>query len=616
MSAKLCFHYHKRAKDLLLALDADVGRAAATDHGAIPTFATLCLQSLSDRKVAGLGDFAQVLRRLVQRSARATPGKPMWVVEAEVVLHLSERLLGQAQGGATGAASPLAISTHRTRRRSCGTYSTPDHIVDDLCRSVIAKLNEGNRGSKPRTVVDLSAEAGHFVLGTIATPDRPAIDFLALDRDPEAMALLRALMDHVRVSAAPPDFRLRSWIADSIMEGPPDLEPGAIDAVIGNPPWKTMHPTDEEAYVDRYGAFLRGRFDVYQAFLLRADELLRPGGVLGAVLPSSFLYTDNAKEVRRYLIGNYEPLKLSIYPRRTFVELPSVTPIAFLFQKKKAHRRTRQPLQVSVYRSRDEAAAPAQSFPIDTDRSWSTDGRAVFPIANIDPETLAIPSRSPGKALSDLGFFSSGAKLSSTKKIATDAEFHAVSARAVRPFFVDLSAASRYCKGAPAFERVPRTDLIANSKVIFQTLRCVSMPRRLVAAAAAAGELACSTAAMLVPYDPRHTDFLAGLLNASFVNAWYKARDHHHTIKMSVLKELLIPPDDELWAQIGRLSQQIAGAKRRIHARGEDPTGSTMEHRCVIDRAGALDALVFDLYEVPARSREALTSFSALGCLS
>lgn len=585
------------------------------------TFAQLCLRSLRGQPDERLGRFSKTLKQLSRRCSGLAPEKPVWLTDAELVLHLSERLLGQSRWTRTESQTAIATKVHRTRRRAYGTYSSPNYIADRLCAAVFAELGSLGRGTVSLRMVDLSAEAGHFVLAARSHASRPAVEFLAMDRDPEAISLLRAIQDFAAAKSSGAPFHVDARLADSIGE-PLSSHLGTTDAVIGNPPWKTMHPTDEPAYVERYGSLLRGRFDVYQAFLLRADELLRPGGILAVTIPSALLYTDNAREVRRYLLGRYDPIWLGIYPRRTFIELPCVTPIVLVLRRKRECAGAARKLDVSVYRSLKEDAAPARRFRIDTFETWSGQPRAVWSVSTLAPDRFACDTRQPTVLLSDLGSFSSGAKLSSSRRVATDEAFYAVGAKALCPFFLNRRACAFHRDGTGAFARKPRTDLIRRSKLLFQTVRCVSMPRRLIAAVAGPGELACSTAAMLVPDDPAHSPFLAGLLNSSFVNAWYKARDHHHAIKISVLKDLTIPHDKHLWGEISRLAGEIARLQCTLH-RGSLSCGILCtKHRTALlqsdqmlfDRMTALDELVFDLYHIPARDRTEFTAFSALDC--
>jgi predicted RNA methylase len=618
LSARLCFRYHRDAKGVLGVIDGIVTTSEAKERGPVATFAKLCFEALAGTTTEPLQAFLPILQRLIARSSDISPGKPAWLVEAEVILHLRERLLGQSRQ--RDAASPDAQATlvHRTRRHGCGTYSTPNYVVDRLCAAVFSELGRCSRGSRrPLRVVDLSAEAGHFALSAAVAPRENPVEFVACDRDPEAIALLDTIFDYTSRRVSQLGFQINSQVCNSISPDSLTSYLGSTDAVIGNPPWKTMHRTDERAYVERYPEYLQGRFDTYQAFLLRSDEFIRPGGILAVVLPSSILYTDNAQKVRRYLREKYIPVRLETYPRSTIVELQSIAPIAILLKKRQPGVSSKRKLKVATYRSLEDYAKPIRRALINTTTSWNGDGRAVFSVGTIGAERFVIRDKVQTIRLSEIGFFSSGAKLSPTRRAQTVVDFHGVGAKAVSPFFVDRSACKHYHEGARAFDRTPRTDLVQRSKVVFQTIRCISMSRRLVAASAGSGELACSTAAMLVPNNPKDTAFLTGLINASFLNAWYKALDHHHTIKISVLSELRVPQDELLWREIGHTATLLAKVQRASRTggatcrRGSPDIPAEKANRSLHENISVLNELVFDLYRVPRRSRAELKEFSA-----
>src|SRR5262249_40431287 len=140
----------------------------------------------------------------------------------------------------------------------------------------------------------------------------------------------------------------------------------------------------------------------------------------------------------------------------------------------------------------------------------------------------------------DLGEFSSGARLSALGKVATPTPFVGFPAGALQPFFACETSATRYRKGDRAFERCPPVDHLNRPKVLFQTVRCISLPQRLVAPAAEGHHLACSTTAMITPPCKHHVSFISAIINSTLANAWYKTNDFNRAIKISILKTLPI----------------------------------------------------------------------------
>lgn len=76
-----------------------------------------------------------------------------------------------------------------------------------------------------------------------------------------------------------------------------------FDQIIGNPPYFQI-TTNKSKYRERY-PILGGKFDIYILFILKGLELLRPGGVLKLIIPSTFLSTDSYEPVRRLISSRY-----------------------------------------------------------------------------------------------------------------------------------------------------------------------------------------------------------------------------------------------------------------------------------------------------------------------
>ena len=135
-----------------------------------------------------------------------------------------------------------------------------------------------------------------------------------LDKDPFAVDLARLSLWLVARPASEPmsfvDARLR--LGDALIDRPISLfetrpfvwerefaevferRPGGFDAIVGNPPWisyvgRAAQPIEPELkafYAERYEAF-SGYRNLQGLFVERAATLLREGGRLGLVLPSS-----------------------------------------------------------------------------------------------------------------------------------------------------------------------------------------------------------------------------------------------------------------------------------------------------------------------------------------
>jgi len=79
-----------------------------------------------------------------------------------------------------------------------------------------------------------------------------------------------------------------------------------FDRIIGNPPYKAImgKKKDKEIYISQYPQ-LEGKFDLYILFLLKCLSLLKEGGILKFVIPTSFINVMSFNKVRRFIVENY-----------------------------------------------------------------------------------------------------------------------------------------------------------------------------------------------------------------------------------------------------------------------------------------------------------------------
>jgi hypothetical protein len=90
------------------------------------------------------------------------------------------------------------------------------------------------------------------------------------------------------------------------------LDVGGFDAVIGNPPWEMLREDGGPRRTDSLSAFVRGaavyhrqgpgHANLYQLFIERAVQILRPGGRAGFILPSGFATDHSCAMLRRVLL--------------------------------------------------------------------------------------------------------------------------------------------------------------------------------------------------------------------------------------------------------------------------------------------------------------------------
>jgi tRNA1(Val) A37 N6-methylase TrmN6 len=92
---------------------------------------------------------------------------------------------------------------------------------------------------------------------------------------------------------------------------------GYYDKIIGNPPYGGWQEYERRAELkQRYKGFYVK--ETYSLFLLRCISLLKEKGVLSFIIPDTFLYLHNHKQLRRYLLNHTLIKELAIFPGSFF----------------------------------------------------------------------------------------------------------------------------------------------------------------------------------------------------------------------------------------------------------------------------------------------------------
>ena len=80
-------------------------------------------------------------------------------------------------------------------------------------------------------------------------------------------------------------------------------EEGGFDVIIGNPPYVRIQtlPKDQVTFFSKNFASATGNYDIYTLFVERGLELLKPGGILGFILPHKFFQAAYGQGLRKLI---------------------------------------------------------------------------------------------------------------------------------------------------------------------------------------------------------------------------------------------------------------------------------------------------------------------------
>lgn len=185
----------------------------------------------------------------------------------------------------------LNVSRERGAHRATGAYYTEDVVVRYMLRRAGAYMKD------VRTVIDPACGNGAFLTrASEAFPYR--LDRLTgLDSDGVALEACRRSLPGV-------DLRL----ADSLL----DEVPGGYDLCVGNPPYissglRGAAAQDHgrlQALKEIYPSTAQYKLNTYPLFVERGLRLVREGGLVGYIVPDSFLSGRYFAGLRRLLLEN------------------------------------------------------------------------------------------------------------------------------------------------------------------------------------------------------------------------------------------------------------------------------------------------------------------------
>jgi hypothetical protein len=162
-------------------------------------------------------------------------------------------------------------------RRGAALYYTPPSVAAQV---VELAQRHGARG----VVLDPCAGAGAFLLAAA----RAGFSHLrGIDQDAAALRVARKALS---------GFRVQLERADALETRPH----GRIDCIVSNPPYGHVRP--DAALLRRYPALRGGEVDRYALFMLRALELVRPGGVAALLVPDTWMFLSRASRFREEVL--------------------------------------------------------------------------------------------------------------------------------------------------------------------------------------------------------------------------------------------------------------------------------------------------------------------------
>ncbi len=306
--------------------------------------------------------------------------------------------------------SAYAMLTDETYRKKLAMFFTPASLTRGLLDDLAAQRVDFGKHS----FLDPACGGAAF-LAPIAFRMRDALEsrgmsprqrlkhvehhLFGTDKDATLCKLSRqflymALHEDIEASGYVPTFTIET--ADSLKGHGGKL--GRRDVVVCNPPYRKL-TADEVAKLDpAFERVVEAQPNLYSIFIYHCVRLVRPGGVVALVTPTSFLSGQYFSRLRSFLIRNTEVEHVGMVSERlgVFIDVEQETALTVLRRRQPDDRMEAQ-ATVSV------VSVDGEYTPVGT--SVLPNGGSVWPIprAVADVALLKMAAASP-KRLADYGY--------------------------------------------------------------------------------------------------------------------------------------------------------------------------------------------------------------------
>lgn len=190
----------------------------------------------------------------------------------------------------------LTASLTKEEKKNGGIFFTPPKCIQQIL-ALLRTIPQVYENIK--TILEPSCGSGEFISALL--PEFPNAKITGIELHPEIYKAVSKKYegDGNRVTIRRGDFLKydanghgESSLSSS---SPPDL-------IIGNPPYFVMK---KEAVAAEYYPYFDGRPNIFILFIMKSAKILRPGGVMCFVLPSSFMNSQYYDKTRKYIAREF-----------------------------------------------------------------------------------------------------------------------------------------------------------------------------------------------------------------------------------------------------------------------------------------------------------------------
>jgi len=259
-------------------------------------------------------------------------------------------------------ASVYATLIPADRRKKLGAYFTPPHLVDHLVSRLAScgmdpvghRLRDPAAGGAaflvPLARIKVSAWRKQGLAdGEIVRRLRDHL--VGREIEPDLATIANALLRRMLVC----EFQLasKSVARLSLVKVGDSLDPrfsssDDIDHELGNPPFLRLGGSDNRLTRPIFGDIAFGRVNLYALFVRRALAEVPIGGMIGYVIPASFLGGPEFESFRKRVLQLAEVLVVDLIEKRSDVFLDAIQDACFVVLRRRAEMLAEPPASVAA----------------------------------------------------------------------------------------------------------------------------------------------------------------------------------------------------------------------------------------------------------------------------
>jgi type I restriction-modification system DNA methylase subunit len=395
---------------------------------------------------------------------------------------------------------------------------------------------------------------------------------------------------------------------------------GGFSIVVGNPPYVSNDTLPDDQKALYRAKFKTGKkFDLYQCFIEQGIRRLKPGGLLGMILPNTFLTGSSFEMLRDYLLKQTTIYELVDLPKGVFKNVavdnvllflkneppPTTAQVAVSIAKPDASTRRSSEIEWQAKYTWPLAKLPDKNGNR-INVAMTPEVRRACAVIEKAPDTLdtwfeVCDGITPCRTKADEGKFTAFKRKAGWHKL--------LRGRAVAAYRTTWQG--EYIDYGPHLWRSRERRFFEQPKVLLHAIRNKSLQRRLVAALDSVSHFNTDNLVNVIARaDKEGGDLhaLLGILNSRAINFWYRAKYPNVNINPGELRTIPVAPAIFESEPLISAVREMISAKERL-ADSKTDRDTSFLHGKVESVQRKIDEIVYGIYEMEGADRRLIDNF-------